>query len=128
MNKTTNKNEDKRTDADQRKYALEVYSIIHQLGIPAHLRGYEMIKTAMNELYDDPDMIYAMTRELYPAVAEIHNREPEQAERNIRHAIEASRADDETWRKVLGAIRPMCNSEFLATMGEVIRIKMAGVA
>ena len=108
------------------KFELEVISALRELEVPTHLRGYEYIKTALNCLRDDPDSIWKITKELYPAVAERFNTEPSRVERGIRHALTFAYMDLVVLKKVMGTSRRLTNGEFLATLHEVIRIKMAG--
>lgn len=111
------------------KFDLEVISALRELEIPPHVKGYELIKIAMRCLHRDRDLIYSMTKGLYPAVGEIFgDDEPSHIERGIRHALNLSRADKAAQRRVLGRTGHISNSEFLATLYEVISVKMAGVA
>ena len=109
------------------KFEFEVISALRELDIPVHMKGYQFIKTAMNILRKDPSVIYAITKELYPAVAEIHDTIGSRVERGIRYALESANSDFMTQKEVLGTSRELTNSEFLATLHEVIRVKMAGV-
>ena len=109
------------------KFELEVINHLRELKVPAHLRGYEYIKTALNCLREDPDIIWAITKELYPAVAEKFNiLKPQRVERGIRHALTFVYMDLVVLKKVLGTSSRLTNGEFLATLHEVIRVKMAG--
>ena len=109
------------------KFEIEVISALRELEVPAHLRGYEYIKTALNCLRNDPDSIWHITRELYPAVAERFNiLKPQRVERGIRHALTFAYMDLVVLKKVLGTSERLSNGEFLATLHEVIRVKMAG--
>ena len=108
------------------KFELEVISALRELGVPVHLKGYQFIKTAIKHLQKNPDTIYHITKELYPAVAEMHNTEPTRVERGIRHALSFAYMDLAVLKKVLGTSRELTNSEFLATLNEVIKVKMAG--
>jgi len=107
------------------KYDLETYNTIRALGIPAHVKGYEYIKSAARYLRSHPQAIHRITTELYVEVAKEHNITPSRIERGIRHAISISRADHETWMRVLGRSIKITNSEFLATLNEVAREKLA---
>ena len=109
------------------KFELEVISALRELDIPVHMKGYQFIKTAMNLIHQDPSIIYAITKELYPAVAEIHGTIGSRVERGIRHALGNANSDFMTQKKVLGTSRELVNSEFLATLTEVINVKMVGV-
>ena len=109
------------------KFELEVISALRELDIPVHMKGYQFIKTAMNLIHQDPSIIYAITKELYPAVAEIHGTIGSRVERGIRHALGNANSDFMTQKKVLGTSRELVSSEFLATLTEVINVKMVGV-
>ena len=109
-----------------KQFQLEVINHLRELGIRPHLRGYEFIKTAMNYLQEKPSAIYNVTKDLYATVAERHNTESSRVERGIRHALETCHTDFDVQKKVLGTNREMGNSEFLATLNETIKIKMAG--
>lgn len=107
------------------KFEIEVINALRELEIPAHMHGYGYIKSAMNHLHDNPQSLYFITKELYPAVAEKHNTTPSRVERGIRHALASAYSDFLIQKKVLGTSRDLVNSEFLATLHEVIKIKMA---
>lgn len=108
------------------KFDLEVYNCLCQLAIPAHVRGYQYIKSAMHFLHENPQSIRAITKELYPGTAAMYEDvKPQHVERGIRHAISLSKADDATWYRIMGRIGPLANGEFLATMDEAIKIKLA---
>ena len=105
---------------------LEVINILRELGIPAHVKGYRYIKTAVRYLQDNPNSIYHVVKELYPEAGKLCGEDKvHRVERGIRHAISLSKADDATWYRVLGRSGPMLNGEFLATLDEAIKIKMA---
>lgn len=84
------------------RFDIEVYNALRELGIPAHVKGYEFIKSAAKYLRNNPDSIYKITKELYPGIAEVHGTTPSRIERGIRHAICLSTANDAVWYKVLG--------------------------
>lgn len=107
------------------KFQLEIYKALCKLEIPAHIKGYEFLKTAMNYIHEHPNAIYSITGELYPEVAKIHGVKSSHVERGIRTAIAKIRANDAAVYSVMGRVGPFSNSEFLATLGEAIRIKMA---
>ncbi|MDP4158186.1 MAG: sporulation initiation factor Spo0A C-terminal domain-containing protein [Bacillota bacterium] len=109
------------------KFQIEVYNALRELGIPAHVKGYEFLKTAMNYLRNNPNAIYSITKELYPEVAKMHgeNVKSSHVERGIRTALGLSRANDDKWYSVMGKVGPMPNGEFLATLNESIKVKMA---
>lgn len=105
---------------------LEVINILRELEIPAHVKGYQYIKSAAKYLHGKTDSIYHITKELYPETGRMHGEDiVSRVERGIRHAIGLSRANDATWYRVLGRTGPMPNGEFLATLIESVKIKMA---
>jgi len=108
-----------------KKFELEVINALRELEVPAHLKGYEYIKTAINCIHDNSQIIYHMTKELYPAVAKRHNTTATRVERGIRHAAKFAFMDLVVLKKVLGTSRELTNSEFLATLNEVIKVKLA---
>ena len=67
-----------------------VTNIIHELGIPAHIKGYHLIRSAILITVDNIDIINFVTKELYPQLAKIHQTTPSRVERAIRHAIEVA--------------------------------------
>lgn len=102
---------------------------LQDIGVPAHLVGYEYLKSALSICMDDPAAIRAMTTGLYPAIAKTHDTSASKVERGIRHAIEVcwERCDISTLAKVFGPIvaarikRP-ANSEFIAVLAEQLRM------
>ncbi|WP_052315280.1 sporulation initiation factor Spo0A C-terminal domain-containing protein [Desulfosporosinus youngiae] len=110
------------------QFDLEVINTLRELGVPAHIRGYEYIKAAIKYLQEKPDAIYSLTTDLYPTVAKRNNTKATRVERGIRHARTFACADPSVLKKVFGTSRELTNGEFLATFIEVIRIRMAGVA
>ncbi len=106
------------------KFELEVVAALRELEIPVHMKGYRFIKTAMNILRYNPSAIYAVIK-LYGTVAEKENSTASRVERGIRHALGSANSDFLTQKKVLGTARDLSNSEFLATLAEVIKVKMA---
>lgn len=67
-----------------------IAKILREIGIPDHLKGHRYTKTAIAKVIEDPDCIDAITKVLYPHVAEVHNTTPSRVERAIRHAIEVA--------------------------------------
>lgn len=108
-----------------KQFHIEVYNHLRELGIRPHLKGYEFIKTAMNYLQEKPSAIYSMTKDLYTTVAKRHGTTATRVERGMRHALETCYSDFAVQKEVLGTNRELCNSEFLATLNEVIKIKMS---
>lgn len=110
-----------------RRVSLEsrVTAIIHDVGVPAHIKGYQYLREAILIAVDDMDVINAVTKVLYPAVAKKFGTTSSRVERAIRHAIEVAwdRGDLETLQKyfgytVNGAKGKPTNSEFIALISD----------
>lgn len=74
------------TASDESDMECVVTEIIHQIGIPAHIKGYHYLRTAIMLSVEDPDMINCITKLLYPTVARMYETTPSRVERAIRHA------------------------------------------
>ncbi len=114
--------------------ALErrVTSIIHEIGVPAHIKGYQYLREAITLVVNDMDTINAVTKVLYPAVAKKFGTTASRVERAIRHAIEVAwdRGDLETLQKyfgytVNGAKGKPTNSEFIAMIADRISLEQS---
>jgi len=108
-----------------------VTSIIHEVGVPAHIKGYQYVREAIMITVEDMDVINSVTKVLYPEVANRFATTPSRVERAIRHAIEVAwdRGDLETLQKffgytVNGAKGKPTNSEFIAMISDRIRLQM----
>ena len=102
-----------------------VTSIIHEIGVPAHIKGYQYLREAIIIAVNDMEVINAVTKVLYPAVAKRFATTPSRVERAIRHAIEVAwdRGDLETLQKYFGytvsnAKGKPTNSEFIAMIAD----------
>ena len=107
-----------------------VTEIIHEIGIPAHIKGYQYLREAIILTINDMDIINAVTKVLYPAVAKKFNTTPSRVERAIRHAIEVAwdRGDIETLQKffgytVSGLKGKPTNSEFIAMIADRLSLQ-----
>ena len=109
-------------------FELAIYEALRELQIPAHLKGYQFLKSALRYLRDNPNSIYSVTKDLYPGIAEMYDDKVEwtHVERGIRNAIRLSRASDETKIRVLGKKGHLANSEFIAALGETIGFRLDG--
>jgi len=103
----------------------EVTSIMHQIGIPAHVKGYQYIRDAILMVIEDVSLLGAVTKELYPSIAKKHDTAPSRVERGIRHAIELAweRGHTETMKKIFGYSMNIerqkpTNSEFIALLAD----------
>ena len=109
-----------------------VTGVMHALGIPAHIKGYQFLRTAIIKAVNDPEIINYVTKSLYPGVAKAHGTTPSRVERAIRHAIEVAwdRGDVDTLNSYFGYTisrqrgKPT-NSEFIAMIADNLRIKNA---
>ncbi len=106
------------------KYQIAVYNALRKLGIPAHVKGYEFLKSAMKIINKDTQSIFSMMK-LYEAVAKEHDTTDKKVERGIRHAISLIRADDAGQYSVLGKTGHLANREFLSTLNESIKLMLA---
>ena len=111
----------------QREPDLEsmVTSIIHEIGVPAHIKGYQYLREAIMLAVEDMEIINAVTKILYPEVAKRFATTPSRVERAIRHAIEVAwdRGDLETLQRFFGytvnsAKGKPTNSEFIALIAD----------
>ncbi len=107
-----------------------VTAVIHEIGVPAHIKGYQYLREAIIITVQDMDVINAVTKVLYPAVAKRFNTTPSRVERAIRHAIEVAwdRGDLETLQKYFGytvsnAKGKPTNSEFIAMIADRLNLE-----
>ncbi|MCL1832618.1 MAG: sporulation transcription factor Spo0A [Oscillospiraceae bacterium] len=112
-----------------------VTDIIHQIGIPAHIKGYHYLRTAILLAVDDADMINHITKKLYPTVAKHYSTTSSRVERAIRHAIEIAwdRGNVETLNSFFGytihtAKGKPTNSEFIALIADKLKLKFRRTA
>jgi two-component system response regulator (stage 0 sporulation protein A) len=107
-----------------------VTEIIHEIGVPAHIKGYQYLREAIILTINDMDIINAVTKVLYPTVAKKFSTTPSRVERAIRHAIEVAwdRGDLETLQKFFGYTvsnikgKPT-NSEFIAMIADRLSLQ-----
>ena len=117
--------------SDKSSIESEVTEIIHEIGVPAHIKGYQYLRKAIIMTVDDIEMINSITKILYPTVAKIYNTTASRVERAIRHAIEVAwdRGDTETLNKYFGYTvsygrgKPT-NSEFIAMIADNLRLQL----
>ncbi len=108
----------------------EVTTIIHEIGVPAHIKGYQYLREAIIIAVEDMEVINAVTKILYPEVAKRFNTTASRVERAIRHAIEVAwdRGDLETLQKYFGytvsnAKGKPTNSEFIAMIADKLQLQ-----
>ena len=110
-----------------------VTSIIHEIGVPAHIKGYQYLREAIIIAVNDMDVINAITKVLYPQVAKAFQTTPSRVERAIRHAIEVAwdRGDLDTLQRFFGYTvsntkgKPT-NSEFIALIADKLQLQLKG--
>ena len=109
---------------------LSITKLLHELGVPSHIKGYTFIREGINLIYNDPSLSSAITKELYPIIAKKYDTTPSRVERAIRHAIEVSwnRANWELMEEVFGYSVDIdkakaTNSEFMVTLADKLRIE-----
>ena len=108
-----------------------VTSIIHEIGVPAHIKGYQYLREAIIIAVNDMEVINAITKVLYPQVAKTFATTPSRVERAIRHAIEVAwdRGDLETLQRFFGYTvsntkgKPT-NSEFIALIADKLQLQL----
>ena len=108
----------------------EVTEMIHEIGVPAHIKGYQYLREAIMVSVEDAEMLNSITKLLYPSIAKKYQTTPSRVERAIRHAIEVawSRGRMETLDSLFGYTvnhgkgKPT-NSEFIALIADRIRLQ-----
>lgn len=117
-------------DAQEADLEAQVTQIIHQIGVPAHIKGYQYLRTAILMAVEDSEIINYVTKMLYPTVAKKYQTTSSRVERAIRHAIEVAwdRGDVETLNAYFGYTiqnnrgKPT-NSEFIAMISDNLRLR-----
>lgn len=107
-----------------------ITSIIHEIGVPAHIKGYQYLREAITMVYNNIEILGAITKTLYPAVAEKFKTTPSRVERAIRHAIEVAwtRGNIDSISHLFGytiniSKSKPTNSEFIAMVADKLRIE-----
>lgn len=118
------------SDEEKNLEAL-VTNIIHEVGVPAHIKGYQYLREAIIMVVKDIDVINQITKSLYPQIAFKFNTTPSRVERAIRHAIEVAwgRGDQKTVENIFGytisaAKGKPTNSEFIAMIADKLRLEL----
>ena len=110
---------------------VEVTNIIREIGIPAHIKGYQYLRDAIMMIISEIELLGAVTKVLYPRIAEKYNTTPSRVERAIRHAIEVawSRGNMDMINRLFGYTIKLekgkpTNSEFIAMVADKLRLEM----
>lgn len=112
------------------KLKISLTKLLHELGVPSHIKGYEYIRDGILILYNDPTIVGGITKELYPEIADKYNTSVSRVERAIRHAIEVSwnRGNIDLMEDVFGhsvdydRAKPT-NSEFIVTLADKLKLE-----
>ncbi|ADL13232.1 sporulation transcription factor Spo0A [Acetohalobium arabaticum] len=123
---TANATTDKSQNLDVR-----ITDIMHEIGVPAHIKGYLYLREAIGMVVEEVELLGAITKELYPLVARKFNTTPSRVERAIRHAIEVAweRGNTEAINKLFGhsvsteSGKPT-NSQFIAKIADKLRLEI----
>ena len=116
---------------DQENLEALVTNIIHEVGVPAHIKGYQYLREAIMMVIRDTDVINQITKQLYPEIAGKYHTTPSRVERAIRHAIEVAwgRGQADTVENIFGYTvsanrgKPT-NSEFIAMIADKLRLEL----
>ena len=118
----------------EKNLEMDVTNIIHEIGVPAHIKGYQYLRDAIIMSVEDLEMLNSITKILYPTIAKKHQTTPSRVERAIRHAIEVawSRGKMDTIDELFGYTvstgkgKPT-NSEFIALIADKIRLEYKNI-
>ncbi len=120
----------KTIDLSHNNLQISITKILHELGIPSHIKGYQYIRTGIGLIYEKPELIGGITKELYPELATTFDTTVSRVERAIRHAIEVSwnRGNWDLMEEIFGhsvdidKAKPT-NSEFIVTIADKLRLE-----
>ncbi len=123
------RNNDKIVDIFHNNLQISVTKILHELGMPSHIKGYQYIREGIMLIYDNPEFIGGITKVLYPDIARTFSTTVSRVERAIRHAIEVSwnRGNWDLMEEIFGhsvdvdKAKPT-NSEFIVTIADKLRL------
>ena len=126
---TKKENNNKNIDFYTSNLQVAITKMLHELGIPSHIKGYQYIREAVNIIFENPSVIGGITKELYPELAKKFNTTTSRVERAIRHAIEVSwnRGNLDFMEEIFGysvdidKAKPT-NSEFMVTIADKLRL------
>lgn len=128
------KNSEQKIQYIERSLETDITNIIHEIGVPAHIKGYQYLRDAIILSVGDMEMLNSITKILYPTIAKKHQTTPSRVERAIRHAIEVawSRGKVDTIDELFGYTvsngkgKPT-NSEFIALIADKIRLEYKNI-
>lgn len=122
--------ENKAIDLYHNNLKISITNVLHEMGVPSHIKGYQYIREGISLIYDNPDLIGGITKELYPEIAKRFDTTVSRVERAIRHAIEVSwnRGNWDLMEEIFGhsvdidKAKPT-NSEFIVTIADKLRLE-----
>ncbi len=125
-----NEYENKSLDLYHNNLQISITKILHELGLPSHIKGYQYIREGISIIYNNPDVVGGITKELYPEIANKFDTTVSRVERAIRHAIEVSwnRGNWDLMEEIFGhsvdidKAKPT-NSEFIVTVADKLRLE-----
>ena len=120
---------DSKLDIGENHLQISITKVLHELGIPSHIKGYQYIREGISIIYERPEVIGGITKELYPELASKFDTTVSRVERAIRHAIEVSwnRGSWELMEDIFGhsvdidKAKPT-NSEFIVTIADKLKL------
>ncbi len=119
------------TKKDERNLEALVTNVIHEVGVPAHIKGYQYLREAIMMVVNDIEVINQITKQLYPDIAQKFKTTPSRVERAIRHAIEVAwgRGQTDVVENIFGytvsaAKGKPTNSEFIAMIADKLRLEL----
>ena len=122
--------EQRNGDINKRDLEIRVTEIIWDIGIPAHIKGYRYLRSAIIMTVENPEIIDSITKQLYPDLAKEYKTTSSRIERGIRHAITIAwdRGPTKTMIEIFGNPKKekvlKTNSQFIATIAEKIRFNL----
>lgn len=122
--------QNERTEVTMHDLEVIITNMIHEIGVPAHIKGYQYLRDSILLAVEDMDILNSITKQLYPTIAQKHGTTPSRVERAIRHAIEVAwgRGKMDTINELFGYTvhaekgKPT-NSEFIALIADKIRLE-----
>ena len=122
----------KTVDIYHNNLQISITKTLHELGVPSHIKGYQYIRESISLVYERPEIVGGITKELYPEVAKKYGTTVSRVERAIRHAIEVSwnRGNWQLMEEIFGhsvdidKAKPT-NSEFIVTVADKLRLEFS---
>lgn len=127
---TDNQYDNRSIDIYHNNLEISITKILHELGVPSHIKGYQYIREGISIIYERPEVVGGITKELYPEIALKFDTTVSRVERAIRHAIEVSwnRGNWDLMEDIFGhsvdidKAKPT-NSEFIVTVADKLRLE-----